>query len=994
MKVPSKIDRFAVLDKIADGSFGPVHLGRDESSDRQVVIKLCALQDQGLRQRFFTEAEMAAKLRHDHIVEVLAAGLIEEIPYQVQAFLPGEDLAQGIAERQPWRGIDKLQILQQVAQGLAYAHSQGISHLDLKPSKIRLSGGVAKVMDFGTSRLASSETRSTQRGVTLATASYLPPEQVRSAPLDHRVDVFAFGALAYELFTYQRPFRGQTLSALVYQILYKEPVAMRSIWPECPEILEKLLTTCLAKDRELRYVGFPQLLVALQNIHKEAAAGRYPALTTVLSAQPTIEDPEDVMSQSMITRTAVSVSGPGAADTPPPVPPPVTSASTTVPATPVSGATDTAATQRIGVLDVEASAEVSTARSRSGAETVRVQAMPDLDSRDSSKAEVPPDISESATTILPKSTVAAVSRPKVGATTRTSQPVTEADVPKPDAPRPDVKVGATTRTSQPIGEAEPAEPPPPPIRSENLQTRPTAMATKQEPSTKPATTTPPPPPKPQASPARTASPPPSPPAAVQAAKSTPAQAPTSSPAAVPPVLTTPSIPAAPLSPAASSSPAASRATPPSSDAKIASSVPATGKNAGKKAVAVKTPGKPASAPPQSPPAVTASPVAAKPPVPSAQVPPAKPAVPPQVAVPPKGTSAKPAVPPQSVPAKGTPQPQVGISAGVGGEPKRLTRTGKLALSAQEISALIAEGKLEEAQEHLQAMQQAEGTTTSASELPESELSTTAIPSAASPAPVVSPPPKGTSPKAASPKPVTPKAAPPKAAPPKAAPPKPVTPKPVTPKAAPPKAATPKTATPGQLTLDRSEAPPAPTSSVKPPSGRNPIVLWLGLGVLVLALLAAAGWWFLKGRDVEVAPPVAVVPQPRTAPAPEPGVTVVTGRVEVDASPWATITEITDDSGYLVDLPVETVTPLFLDLPEGTYHLVLGGGVETTEESTETSPLPDGTQVVDEALAAAASNWSELQSCEVEVVAGTISKCWVTFEQSTVTDYFKEAGWWQ
>ena len=170
---------------------------------------------------------------------------------------------------------------------------------------------VAKVMDFGTSRLASTETRTTQRGVTLATASYLPPEQVRSGDLDHRVDVFAFGSLAYELFTYQRPFRGQTLSALVYQILYKDPVPMASVWPDCPAPLNKLLTTCLAKDRELRYAGFPQVLAVLQSLHDEAAAGKHPALTVAVTALPEPEPEEDVMSQSMVTRTAATVGSSG-----------------------------------------------------------------------------------------------------------------------------------------------------------------------------------------------------------------------------------------------------------------------------------------------------------------------------------------------------------------------------------------------------------------------------------------------------------------------------------------------------------------------------------------------------------------------------------------------------------------------------------------------------------------------------------------------------------
>ena len=721
MKGLSKIDRFEVLEPLADGSFGPVHLGREASTGRQVVIKLCTLPGQGLRQRFFTESEMAVKLRHPNIVEVVAAGMQGDVPYQVQELLPGEDLTKVIAERRPWRGTDKLRCLLQVARGLAYAHSQGVSHLDLKPDNVRLSGTAAKVMDFGTSRLASSETRSTQRGVTLATASYLPPEQVRSAPLDHRVDVFAFGALAYELFTYQRPFRGQTLSALVYQILYKEPVEARSVWPQCPPALSKMLSTCLAKNPQHRYAGFPQVVNVLEALHGAVEAGEHPAMDLAIAGQEVSIDPEDIMSQSLITRTAVKVSEP-----PPSMP-------------------DAATTQRLPQLQMEPppvpptvpQAEVSLPPSRGDSATVRIPALtpasptpavatagrPAEPQRDSGAADPAGEDSESATIIMSKV----------------------------DGPAPRSKVGATTRTSQPVVDQ----------------------------------------------------------------------------------------PTGPI------------ANPPSSVANTAVRAATTARGAN-----VGTQPTPQAAPPQAAP-------------PQAAPPPPRPPVP---------------KPPQATP----------------------------------------------------------------------------------------PPPRPPVPK------------PPQAAPP---PPRPPVPKPSPP--GPPKTgptmATPAAAVPGQLDLDRSPAPPAPTSTVAASGGRH--ALGLALGAVALVVVAVAAWWLMGRSSSEEAPAVAQIPRPQAAsPGPE-GSAPPTGRLQVDASPWGTITEITDGSGYLVELPAQPVTPLSLTLATGTYHIVVSRGPEA-------APLAEGEPTSTDSADSSASGAPSEQSCEVEILQQGIAVCRVVFAPPTTIEYFKEVGWWQ
>ncbi len=189
-----KIDKFEVTGKLGQGSFGVVYKGRDPFLKRDVAIKVCTAGDEALRQRFFREAEIAGRLEHRNIVSVFALGFESGVPFLVQEFLEGEDLRQALERAAPMSGVLRLEILLQVAEGLAYAHEQGVIHRDVKPANVRLvADGRVKVIDFGIAKLASDESQLTQKGVTMGTASYLPPEQVRGGDTDHRADIFPSG---------------------------------------------------------------------------------------------------------------------------------------------------------------------------------------------------------------------------------------------------------------------------------------------------------------------------------------------------------------------------------------------------------------------------------------------------------------------------------------------------------------------------------------------------------------------------------------------------------------------------------------------------------------------------------------------------------------------------------------------------------------------------------------------------------------------------------
>ena len=312
MKSLERLGKFEITEQLGQGSFGVVYRGRDPHLSRDVAIKLCTLADDSLRRRFFREAEISGRLDHPNIVTVHDFSIENGTPYLVQEFLAGEDLREVIKRREPWSVAQRLEVLVQVADGLAYAHDQGVIHRDIKPANVRvLLDGRVKIMDFGIAKLAHEDSQLTQKGVTMGTASYLPPEQVRGTDIDIRSDLFSFGVLAYELLTFERPFRGKTISALVYQILYKVPAALSNVWPQCPEELSQLVASCLEKDPTDRPEDAHRVAAALRSVHQRVLRGEWPALqaqTAPVGIGDNRHDSSlsgsDLLSQSVIGRAA------------------------------------------------------------------------------------------------------------------------------------------------------------------------------------------------------------------------------------------------------------------------------------------------------------------------------------------------------------------------------------------------------------------------------------------------------------------------------------------------------------------------------------------------------------------------------------------------------------------------------------------------------------------------------------------------------------------
>lgn len=320
-----RLGKYQIVARIGTGGFGVVYKAVDPFIKRTVAIKTCSAEDPEMRQRFLLEAEICGNLHHRNIVTIYDFGYEQETPYLVQEYLSGEDLDQKIKRRDYLPMPERILWLVQIARGLAYAHARGIVHRDIKPSNIRiLEDGTAKILDFGIAKLAQAASTLTQAGITLGTAAYLAPEQIRSEPIDTRTDVFAFGTLAYELLTFQRPFQAHEIPAILYKILHVEPTPLLSMAPDCPAELAQIVHRCLSKNPAQRFAPTEQLVAALERV---ARAGNRVPVDSLVTSRTELVQPVQVE-----------------------VPPPPVPASKPAP---LRVDRDTSPTARIGVHEVE-----------------------------------------------------------------------------------------------------------------------------------------------------------------------------------------------------------------------------------------------------------------------------------------------------------------------------------------------------------------------------------------------------------------------------------------------------------------------------------------------------------------------------------------------------------------------------------------------------------------------------------------------------------------
>ena len=272
---------YAFERELGGGGMSRTYLARDLALNRRVVVKVLAPELlQGLSvERFKREVLMAAQLQHPHVVPVLVSGDADGLPWFSMPYVDGESLRLRL-DRGPLPLAEAVSILRDVARALAYAHAHGVVHRDIKPDNVLLSAGSATVTDFGIAKaISASRTEAggnalTQAGMAIGTPAYMAPEQAAADPdLDHRADLYAFGAMAYELLSGQQLFAGRTPAKVLAAHLGEAPRALQELAPSVPDDLAALVMRCLAKDPAARPADAGEIVAALDAATGARTAG-------------------------------------------------------------------------------------------------------------------------------------------------------------------------------------------------------------------------------------------------------------------------------------------------------------------------------------------------------------------------------------------------------------------------------------------------------------------------------------------------------------------------------------------------------------------------------------------------------------------------------------------------------------------------------------------------------------------------------------------------
>src|SRR5258705_4976598 len=270
---PTDISRYEIKSLIGRGGMGDLYLALDPNTNRLVALKLlnATLDSSELRERFAREARALAALNHQNIVNIYDTGEFEDSPFIVMEYVRGETLAEMIKRRATLSVSQKLKLMEELCAGLAQAHEAGIIHRDVKPANLMVDQqGRLKILDFGIARVAEgNRTRVgplTQVNMLIGTPGYMSPEQFEAGEIDHRSDIFAVGAVCYELLAYSEAFAGADTIQVERRVLAGKPAPLASLVPGIDPEIDEIIQRALKKDPNKRYQDAATFEKALEKV--------------------------------------------------------------------------------------------------------------------------------------------------------------------------------------------------------------------------------------------------------------------------------------------------------------------------------------------------------------------------------------------------------------------------------------------------------------------------------------------------------------------------------------------------------------------------------------------------------------------------------------------------------------------------------------------------------------------------------------------------------
>jgi eukaryotic-like serine/threonine-protein kinase len=284
----TKLGPYEIQASIGAGGMGEVYRAHDARLDRTVAIKVLPASfsaDRDRLQRFAQEARAAAALNHPNILSIFDIGDQQGAPYVVSELLEGETLRDRLRSG-PISSRKTIDYAVQVARGLSAAHEKGIVHRDLKPENLFLTNdGRMKILDFGLAKLTRPETESgsadaptmhaaTEPGLVMGTVGYMSPEQVRGKAADQRSDIFAFGAILYEMVSGKRVFHGETAADTMSAILKEEVPELSETARNVPPGLDRIVRHCLEKSPTQRFHSAGDMAFDLEALTEISATGK------------------------------------------------------------------------------------------------------------------------------------------------------------------------------------------------------------------------------------------------------------------------------------------------------------------------------------------------------------------------------------------------------------------------------------------------------------------------------------------------------------------------------------------------------------------------------------------------------------------------------------------------------------------------------------------------------------------------------------------------